>query len=259
MINKNYLKKIRSRDKYIVENFIYEKIAKTIIDSLDLITVKFDNILELGVNDYSVYEFLHSKNRLCNYSHNDISKERMRVNHKKKFLEFDLDDWKLNENNYDLIFSNMYINLFDNIDNILKNIQSSLKKNGFLIFAIPDKNNIKQLLNSLIQTDLDLYQGVFQRINPTIEIDDILLILKKLNFDIPIINTDKITIEYNKFDKLLNDIRSMCLTYCHKDKKLNFEKKNYFIKLEQNFKREYYLNGSFNLDLQINFISAWKK
>ena len=76
-------------------------------------------------------------------------------------------------------------------------------------------------MNSLIQTDLDLYQGVFRRINPTLEIDDMLLILKKLNFDIPTINTDKITIEYNKFDKLLNDIRSMCLTYCHKDKKSN--------------------------------------
>ena len=259
MINKNYLKKIRSRDKYIIKNFIYEKIAKTIIDSLDLITVKFDNILELGVNDYSVYEFLYSKNPLCIYSHNDISKDRIRLKHEKNFLEFDLDNWKLDKNNYDLIFSNMYIYLFDDIDNILKKIQSSLKKNGFLIFAIPDKNNIQQLLNSLIQTDLDLYQGVFRRVNPTLEIDNILLILKKLNFDIPIINTDKITIEYNKFDKLLNDIRSMCLTYCHKDKKSSFEKKNYFMKLEQNFKRNYYLNGSYKLDLQINYISAWKK
>ncbi len=259
MINKNYLKKIRSRDKYIIKNFIYEKIAKTLIDSLDLITVKFDNILELGINDYSIYKFLHKKNPLCNYLHNDISKNRIRISYEKKFLEFDLDNWKLNKNCYDLIFSNMYIHLFDDIENILRKIQASLKKNGFLIFAIPDKNNIQQLLNSLIQTDLDLYQGVFRRINPTLEIDDMLLILKKLNFDIPTINTDKITIEYNKFDKLLNDIRSMCLTYCHKDKKSNFEKKNYFIKLEQNFKRKNYLNDSYILDLQINYISAWKK
>ena len=51
MINKKYLKLLRSKDRKYGENFIYNEISKNIIDSLDILKVPFNNILELGIND----------------------------------------------------------------------------------------------------------------------------------------------------------------------------------------------------------------
>ena len=45
MINKKYLKLLRSKDRKYGENFIYNAISKDIIDSLDILKVPFKNIL----------------------------------------------------------------------------------------------------------------------------------------------------------------------------------------------------------------------
>ena len=258
MINKKYLKSVRNRNRNRNNNFIYDEISKRIIDSLDLVKINFYNILQLGVNENKVYEYLIKKTNKCSILQTDISKKRIYNNTDLNFLELDLDNWKLNKNKFDLIYSNLYIHLFNNIDLILKNIHDSLKKNGFIILAIPDKNNVYQLINSLMETDLELYKGVFRRINPTIDINKILLILKKLNFDIPTVNTDKILINYSDFKKLLDDNRSMNLSYCYSDKKSKFENKNFINKLEKNYKKNYYTDNCYNLELKINFICAWK-
>ena len=110
----------------------------------------------------------------------------------------------------------------------LKFIFENLNTNGIFICVIPDKQNMFQLANSMYESDQLIYDGIFQRFNPTFEINNILSILKKLNYDAPSIHCDTINISYSKFQVLLNDIRLMGLSYCHKDKKQNFEKKKLF-------------------------------
>ena len=51
MINKKYLKLLRAKDRKYGENFIYNEISKNIIDSLDILKVPFNKVLELGIND----------------------------------------------------------------------------------------------------------------------------------------------------------------------------------------------------------------
>ena len=44
----------------------------------------------------------------------------------------------------------------DNFEDKIKMIFSSMKSNGFFIAAIPDKENMYQLLNSMYETDIFL-------------------------------------------------------------------------------------------------------
>ena len=57
MINKKYLKLLRTKDRKYGENFIYNEISKNIIDSLDILKVPFNNILELGINDKLIINY----------------------------------------------------------------------------------------------------------------------------------------------------------------------------------------------------------
>ena len=61
MINKKYLKLLRSRNKNNYDNFIYNKIAERIIDSIDLLKLDINNILEIGINDTVISKYLESK------------------------------------------------------------------------------------------------------------------------------------------------------------------------------------------------------
>tara|TARA_B100001057_G_C22489249_1_gene809565 strand:- start:293 stop:625 length:333 start_codon:yes stop_codon:yes gene_type:complete len=110
----------------------------------------------------------------------------------------------------------------------------------------------------MYETDLYFYNGAFQRFNPTIEIDNILPIMKILNFDSPSIHSDTITIDYKVFEQLLKDVKSMNLSYTYLDKKQRFENKDYFQKLEEIYKKKYF-DENYILNIKINIISAWKK
>ena len=67
---------------------------------------------------------------------------------------------------------------------------------------------------------------------------------------------EEINLEYKKFEKLLHDIRSMNLSYYNKDKKQVLEKKLYFKKLENNFKKN--SNNNFAISTNFYIISGWK-
>ena len=110
----------------------------------------------------------------------------------------------------------------------------------------------------MYETDNILYGGMYQRVNPILDTNDIFKLLKMYNYDAPLINNNNFTIEYSVFKKLLDDVRFLNLPYAVKDKKNNFENKKYFIHLEKQFKKKYY-KDSFNLDINFNTICAWKK
>ena len=258
MINKKYLKLLRSKDRKYGENFIYNEISKYIIDSLDILKVPFDNILQLGINDNLVISYLEEKSRFCNITSADIDLSTFTKKAGSKLIEIDLDNIQIENNKFDLIFSNFFCHLTSNFDKLIKNIFKSLNSNGFFIATIPSTENIYQLVNSMYETDNILYGGMYQRVNPILDTNEIFKMLKLYNFDAPLINTNNFTIEYSVFKKLLNDVRYLNLPYLGKDKKINFENKKYFIHLEKQYKKKYYKNN-FNLDINFNTICAWKK
>ena len=257
MINKKFLKILRGRERTEKNNFIYEIVAKRLIDSIDLLSIKINSALEIGINDNLIFDYIKKKFNTSIIDRSDLQLKKNQKNNNFNFIEIDIENINLKENKYDLIYSNHFLNLFIDFEKTLNIISSSLKKNGFFLCAIPDRQSMFQLFNSMYKTDLFLYDGAYQRINPTIEIDNIFPILKKLNFESPNIYSDSFTIEYKNFKKLLKDIQGMNLSYCYIDKKNKFESKKYFQTLEE-FYRESFFDKNYKLEIKINLISAWK-
>mgnify|MGYP001160092125 CR=1 FL=1 len=258
MINKKYIKLLRSQQRFRENNFIYKTIAKRIIDSLDLLNLDILQALEIGINENVVYDYLKQRyNNLYIHRADLYDSEKININ-RSKFIKIDIDNLELEKKYYNLIYSNCFIFLNNNFVNTLKRIFESLNSNGVFITALPDKNNMFQLVNSMYKADQHFYDGYFQRFNPTIEVNTIFDILKKLNYDSPSIHSDIININYDNFKVLLNDIRFMGLSYCYKDKKKSFENKSYFDFVEKFYKNEYFKEKYF-LDIRINIITAWKK
>jgi len=258
MIKKKYLKLLRAKDRKYGENFIYNEISKNIIDSIDILKVRFDRILQLGINDNLVINYLKEKFPSCSITSADIDISIFSKRADLKLIEVDLDNLQIKDNGFDLIFSNFFCQLTSNFDKLIENIFQSLNSNGFFIATIPSAENIYQLVNSMYETDNILYEGIYQRLNPILDTNYIFKLLKVYNFDAPLINNNNFTIEYSVFKKLLDDVRFLNLPYAGKDKKNNFENKKYFIQLEKQFKKKYY-KDNFNLDISFNTICAWKK
>jgi len=103
----------------------------------------------------------------------------------------------------------------------------------------------------------NFYGGAYNRFNRSIDLTQLIDILKKNNYTNPSVNLENIYLEYKYFDKLLHDVRSMNLSYYHNDKKNIFENKNYFKKLEKNFIKN--KSNNFNLTSNFYLVTGWKE
>ena len=256
MINKKYLKNLRCKEINNKNDFIFDLYNERIIDSLDVINIKFKKILILGDQGSEIYKYIHKRFKEAQVTVYDIktkfSKSDLDI---LKKTNIDIDFWVPQEKEFDLIISNFYLNICEDLKKILSKIMKSLLPNGFFLATLPSPENFSLLRSAMMKTDMQLYGGTYNRFNRAPELHTIIDLLKKNNFKIPLVDYETIDLTYKQFNKLLNDVRSMNLSYYQKDKKNTFEKKSYFSKLEGNFEKE---NDHFNLKSNFYIISGWK-
>ena len=256
MINKKYLKNLRCKEINNKNDFIFDLYNERIIDSLDVINIKFKKILILGDQGSEIYKYINKRFKEAQVTVYDIktkfSKSDLDIIKKSNI---DIDFWPPQEKEFDLIISNFYLNICEDLKKILSKIMKSLLPNGFFLATLPSPENFSLLRSAMMKTDMQLYGGTYNRFNRAPELHTIIDLLKKNNFKIPLVDYETIDLTYKQFNKLLNDVRSMNLSYYQKDKKNTFEKKSYFSKLEGNFEKE---NDHFNLKSNFYIISGWK-
>jgi len=256
MINKKYLKNLRCKEINNKNDFIFDLYNERIIDSLDVINIKFKKILILGDQGSEIYKYIHKRFKEAQVTIYDIktkfSKSDLDIIKKSNI---DIDFWSPQEKEFDLIISNFYLNICEDLKKVMLKIMKSLLPNGFFLATLPSPENFSLLRSAMMKTDMQLYGGTYNRFNRAPELHTIIDLLKKNNFKIPLVDYETIDLTYKQFNKLLNDVRSMNLSYYQKDKKNTFEKKSYFSKLEGNFEKE---NDHFNLKSNFYIISGWK-
>jgi trans-aconitate methyltransferase len=256
MINKKYLKNLRCKEINNKNDFIFDLYNERIMDSLDVINIKFKKILILGDQGSEIYKYIHKRFKEAQVKVYDIktkfSKSDLNIIRKSNI---DIDFWAPQEKEFDLIISNFYLNICVDLKKMLSKIMNSLLPNGFFLATLPSPENFSLLRSAMMKTDMQLYGGTYNRFNSAPELHTIIDLLKKNNFKIPLVDYETIDLTYKQFNKLLNDVRSMNLSYYQKDKKNTFEKKSYFSRLEGNFEKE---NDHFNLKSNFYIISGWK-
>ena len=192
MINKKYLKNLRCKEINNKNDFIFDCYSESIMDSLEIIRLDFQNILILGDESGLIYEFVSKK-----YKKSYIKVYDFKNTNFKKIKEsiYDIDLLEILENKYDLILSNIILSLSNDFENLLQKIIKSLLPNGFFIATIPSPDNFFSLKSAMIQTDIEVYGGAYNRFNKSIELQQMITILKKNNFRNSSVNLEKIKLE----------------------------------------------------------------
>ena len=123
------------------------------------------------------------------------------------FHEEDLGCQTFQDVNFDLIFSNLSLQFLNDIGKALSNYRDHLSQNGLFIANILGGSTLHELKYSLCQADLCLHSSVMQRVMPMISVESCIALIQRAGFEIPVIASEKVTIEYETLRLLLNDLK----------------------------------------------------
>ena len=165
LINKEFHKLQRNKIIKDDERFIYNEIYNNIIDSIDIINLSVKDCLEIGASSDTMHQYISSRFKKINYFSMDISNKLLINNNVKKKFCLDHDEWQVNNKKFDLIISNLYLNLSNNFQLLIKNIINSLNNNGLLIASIPSDKGLQELEKCMQLADIEIYHGIYKRFN----------------------------------------------------------------------------------------------
>jgi len=259
LINKQFHILQRNKINKDKDKFIYNEISSRINLSIDVINFTIKNCLEVGFNSKKIEKYICSKYPHVNYYFSDISQKILNnilSDHSK--ICFDHDQWPFKEKIFDLIISNYYLHFSNNFDLLINNINYSLNDSGFFIAAIPGNNTLPELKNAMIEADIEIYGGAYRRFTELYSIERINEILKKNNFKDSVIERDMLKFYYSNLYNLFKDLRYMGNSNVYYDRKSTFEKKNYFKKVENIYRKKHSNNKKLIAHIEVIYISGWK-
>lgn len=192
------IEKIRKNRAFALQNmqghnFLFEKSVERMIDNLRDIKRDFQNILIIGAR----------------------GSDNLKSNFKNKNIEiYDIIDNKdeipnLNDKQYDCILCLHYLHVVNDVPGFLSKIKSLLKPDGLFLCSFFGGQSLMELRQSIMDAELEKTGGVSQHIHPMIDHYQMAALMQRAGFALPVVDYDRVTVEYKKLETLYDDLRLM--------------------------------------------------
>ena len=110
---------------------------------------------------------------------------------------------------YDLVIEGFIFHWLNNPLLYLAEIHGLLRPGGLYLSGFLGGSTLTELRQALLQTDLDLYQGVFARSSPMIKPEAATRLLQTAGFKDPIVDHEEIGVSYPDLKTLIQALRRM--------------------------------------------------
>jgi len=109
----------------------------------------------------------------------------------------------------DLIVSALNLQAVNDVPGALVQARQALKPDGFFLACLFGGETLHELRHSLMQAELEIKGGASPRILPFADLQDAAALMQRAGFALPVVDTERITVTYESFDKMLGDLRGM--------------------------------------------------
>lgn len=208
IFNKNSLKLHRERayknlDDY---NFLIKHSTASIKEKLSEINYQKDYILDIGSRDAEFFQFLQQQAKELSLV--DIAANNLDLTAKAQKFILDEDLSSLPKNKFNLITSILYLHYINDLPGFLSQIKNCLNEKGLFVASFFGGDTLKDFKESCLKADMENAQAV-PRITPFIEIKTMGMILQKLGFFMPVIDSEMVEVTYDEPMKLIRDLHHM--------------------------------------------------
>jgi len=255
----NYKKRIRESfnrraDTYDNYAIIQKEVAGRIFDRLSGIKINPKSILDLGCGTGSLTQKISALYPDAKIVPLDFSEEMLRICRSKVSkvnpICADIENIPIIESRFDLIISSLTFHWATDLYSTFLKIHELLKDDGCFLFSSIGPDTLLELREVLCKIDKQ------DRVNRFIDMHHYGDALLKIGFSDPVVDNEKIIVEYQSFSDVLNSLKKIGANTVEKiaDKKLT--RTDYQSALDGYSMNE---NSNYPVTYEVLYGLAWKK
>lgn len=127
---------------------------------------------------------------------------------------FDEDQSPLAPGSFDLIISLLTLHAVNDPVGALSQMQRALRPDGLLIAVAFGENTLASLRDALFAAESETSAGAFTRVAPFASVRDWGAALQRAGFALPVVDLDRVRVQYQSAARLFGDLRGMGETAC---------------------------------------------
>ncbi len=224
----------RASKKFTQSNFLFSFAHKQMLESLSVVKKEFIAPLQIGTRGEAIYD-----DKKIDIAENEIL--------------------PIDQNNYDFIASNLSLHSTNDLPGVMSQIQLALKPDGLFIASLFGGETLFELRNIMQQVEMELYGGISPRVFPFADLPQMGSLMQRANFNLPVIDSEKVTVSYDNIFKLFHDLRNMGETNIIHERRKKFTSRTFFMKVAEEYQKQYAeSDGRIIATFEIIFLLGWK-
>ncbi len=259
-LDKNSVKKSfnRAAKSYNCAAILQEEVLQRLLQRLQYIRCTPERILDIGCGTGKAIDGLskqYSKARIVcldmAYSMLLESKTQFPLFAKKRLVNADMEWLPFEDNSFDLLFSNLALQWVNDLPATLAGMANISRPGGMLMFATFGPHTLSELRNSWYQIDQKPHVHQF------VDMHDIGDALIEAGFSQPVVDSETIRLEYDKFNQILSDLRDIGATNADKNRARGLMTPAKLKVLEESYRALGFENDKFIASYEVVYGHAW--
>ena len=205
------------------EHDIIHHYAQDIVKQrLDFIDKIFDDTVIIGAHNTDLWS--HPKLRHCvfmDYASSRLPTSDLAICANDEYFPFQ-------HQSLDAILSIMTMHNVNDLAGTLVQMQRALKPDGLLLIVTAGAQTLRELREAFAYAEQHIYGGVTPRIHPFMETRDAGALLQRTGFNLPVIDSEKLTLSYEHMNDLIRELRRAGEANCLIERMTHMEKKAFF-------------------------------
>ncbi len=199
----------RAAKGFVQARFLKDRAAEDIIETLGAINRHFDIALDIGARDGAFAEALKTSDAAAKIDLLIAADLSERFTGPGPRIVMDEEQLPFGDDSLNLIVSALSLHTVNDLPGTLIQIRRALKPDGLFIGALFGGETLTELRGCLMEAELEVRGGYGPRIAPFAEGADLIDLMKRSGFAMPVVDSDRVEVTYDHPLKLLADLRAM--------------------------------------------------
>ncbi|MDV6331793.1 methyltransferase domain-containing protein [Asticcacaulis sp. 201] len=202
----------RAADGFAQAQFLRDRSVEDLIDTLSAINRQFDLALDMGARDGSFGRALTGtpvEGKIGLLIEGELSPRLSARQGGTARLVMDEEALPFGDDTLNLVVNALGLHSVNDLPGVLVQVRRALKPDGLFIGSLFGGETLKELRGCLMDAEIEVRGGYGPRIAPYAESPDLIELLKRTGFNMPVVDSDRVVVTYEHPLRLMADLRAM--------------------------------------------------